>query len=318
MNKNDAQKDIKPTISLYQKSRGVVVILLLSLFVVPAHLSAKGEGTHAMDFMKLSHSVKSESLGFSGAAAADSAAFTLNPASVAYSDGAEMHVQAMQYFEGVHYLNVKAVLPTLFGTIALDTGLLDYGTQVRTTMTDRAGLSGQTLNNQGWQTTLGYALQIDKWSIGGNMKYVSEKLDDYTATAMAADAGVRYNLMPSLAVGAAITNIPLQDARFITQSASLERSVRGGLAYVTAIWGNTLLVMTDIIVPDADAPYWGVGAEWTWQELIQFRGGYTTQSDIGNVSFGVGLKIENSMIDFSYKPSPEFGQSYRIGFGLKL
>jgi len=297
----------------------ILFILILFFFAAPCLASSGGVGTYAMDFEKLGRgSVKAEAIGEAVTALKELSSMGLNPASISNLEHIEFQLQYLAYFQDISYKGLMGVFPTPYGNVGIDVGVMNMGSQQRTVFSNRSGEGLGHFSNVGYQTLIAYGVQHDRLGMGVGCKYVSEILDDYHADSVGLDVGLDYEVEDNVWLGVAVNNITLKKAEYNGAAANLAKSFRIGVHHAFVLFGNKARMMADYVWPDDDKAYCGVGVDFGVSDFLSLRGGYSTYGDITDLSFGVGLLLENVTVDFSYKPSREFGQSYRVGFGWKL
>jgi hypothetical protein len=225
-----------------------------------------------------------------------------------------------QYFEGIGNLNAHIVL-------------LDAGTQEQT---DSSGLSLGSFHSFDIAGAIGYSDQVipGKLGVGANFKLIYSYLAPPTgltdtegkAFSFGFDAGAKYlNVadVEGLDLALVIQNFG-PDVTFVDQEQAdpSPMTVRLGVAY-TAFENplNSLIVSAEAskMLANEDALFqrlitgwehmdetiYGVGAEYTYLELISLRGGYFADvvGKITGPSFGVGIQY---MFDNRYKLSADF------------
>jgi len=274
-------------------------------------------GSSAMDFIQLNHSVKAEAVGNSLTAGTELSAMSLNPASIATLGHIEVQVHNLTYVEGITYTNLSILFPFMGGNAAINAGYMDFGSQARTTVSQPGGV-GENFDANAYQVALSWAHSFQNLSLGTSVKYLSQTLDDIDGTAVGLDVGLRYVLSSELAFGLSATNITLDKAKFDKESFDLPQTYRLGFMYKTALSSYPLVLSSDLALPAVGDLYVGAGVSYQIASLLDLRVGYSTYSDLSGFSLGVGLMLDSSSIDFTYKPHRHFGQSYRIGYGLKL
>ncbi len=297
-----------------------LVLLLLILSQSVAFSASSDVGTTAMDFSKLSSSVKAESVGNAMTAGTELAAMTINPASLATLSRTEINMQQLGYIQDVSYQMVHTGLPTPFGNFGLEAGIIDLGKQSRTINTNDPSIGSEigTFENRGYQLKLAYGVRSGDVDFGVGVKYISQTLDSNTATAMGVDAGVLYALNSSLSLGFAVNNISLTRPVYIADTAILPFLIRAGLQSKSQFLDRPVTLYADVVSPQDDEVYYGAGVDIALSDPLSFRAGYTTYGGIANLGMGLGFQFDTFSIDFAYKPTKDLGQSYRLGFGMKL
>lgn len=300
--------------------RPFYLLLAAFLFIPTFILGLNNPGTTAMNFVNLSHSAKSESLGRAQTAVTGVRSFTLNPASIAQQTQPEVTAQLVSYVQDVSYKNLGVVYPSKWGVIAVDAGIIDYGTQTRTTFSDRAGDLGDTFSNSAYQGTIAIARTHKDMNLGIGLRYTSETLDGNKMDAAGLNVGFQKALLPNWTVAAAVNNLTLKKAKatFSGDTADLPTEIRVGLLNVSLLNKRKLNLSFDLIKSNDSDISIGFGAQYNLISNLDVRAGYNTLSEISPVSIGVGLKMSHMNVDFSYLPSDDFGPTYRIGLGLEL
>ncbi len=274
-------------------------------------------GTTAMDFSKLSTSVKSDAVGNALTAGMDLSALSLNPASIASERQVEIYFQHLGYIQDITFQTLSVAVPTPLGVFGFDAGLIDTGTQIRTTVQDKSG-TGDTFSNQAYQAGIAYANKIGEVSLGAAGRYYVQYLDSQKGTTVGLDLGINYQPNSAFSLGAAVNNITLQKAKYVAVEAGLPQTYRLGVQYHSEWFKNPLTLSAHVVSPQDDVLYVGVGIDYVVYQMLALRGGYNSYSDLSTLSIGLGLLLEGASIDFAYKPTKDFGQSYRMGIGIKL
>lgn len=296
-------------------------LVIIAILAMGAHSygSSNAIGTTAMDFTKLGISVKSAAIGEALVAGMGLAAEPLNPASIAGIDQIAVDVQYISYFADMGYKSVSAAIPTPLGSFGLRLGLMDYGTQTRTTYLDRSGEGNESISNSAYNINGTYAIAVkSNWSMGFGLSYSEQTLDQVKGHSLGASIGTRYEITSNLSTGFSIANMTLQRAKYDADEALLPQTARWGILYETQMMDSPLNLAADMALPNDDAAFYGMGCEYTLAKILHLRLGYSSYSQFGNLSCGLGLDMGCTVLDFAYKPSELMGQSYRIGFGIRL
>ena len=292
-------------------------IFLYVLIILLSPSLTSSTGTSAMEFMKLSQSVRSESLGQAVTAAEGLYAVKQNPASIAHVTETELNAQYLDYVEDISIKQFQLSIPTPYLTVGFDVALADFGVQDRTTMSDPGGASNDTFSNLGYHGMVSVARAQKNLSYGVGVTLVSETLDSQTASAMGLNMGAQYTIN-DFRFGAAVNNMSLQEASFDEESAPMQKIIRVGCAYDGYLFKHKTLVSTDIVVPSGEAMYVALGLHTQVMTFLGFNVGYNGYSDLQKMTMGVDLNLKNIQLDFAYQPMAEFGQNFRFGMGITL
>lgn len=297
-----------------------ILALILTVGFGGNSLRASNEntGTAAMDFLRLGYSVSSVALGNSAVAKSGLSAMMMNPASLASLKETRLEAQFLQYIEGVSYTNMYGAYRTSFGVFGVNAGYIDFGSSLRTTLTDKVGEFGGVFSNQGYQVLGAYALQVKRVDLGASVRYASLTLDNQTADTVGMDLGAQYQVNDRLRAGASVTNITLKEQKFIVQSSQLPLTYQAGLEYSFLFYQNPVSIYSLMGIPQDDHAYYALGADLLMNDRLHLRGGYTTFGDAFRPSIGIGLDVSPFTFDFSYVPTQDLGETYRFGVGLDL
>ncbi|MEW6510963.1 MAG: PorV/PorQ family protein [Bacteroidota bacterium] len=140
-----------------------------------------------------------------------------------------------------------------------------------------------------------YARAItDQLSLGLSAKYISEKIDDKTATAVAFDFGSVYSIgILGWNIGARLSNLG-SDMKFYDFAAPIPLTFSIGTSMTPLTDDmNSLMVTVDAVKPQDGLQYYFVGGEYTFMEMISVRGGYKfnySGVDDGGNSFSPAIK----------------------------
>lgn len=286
----------------------------LILFLETTGFASTKTGTTAMDFLALTHSVKTESLGGAVTALSDTRAMCVNPASIAKAGGAEIQTHYLSYVESTHFMNVSGVIPYKKTILGINLGWMDFGSQLRTTLEDKEGESGDSFASNGLVIAGSIASSFETIDLGTSIKYVSQTLDSTKTQALGLDLGLGYKLNSELNLAASITNLTVKH----TAGDHLQEELRLGLSYGAGSDKFPVSGTCDLVAREDKSINLAAGIQYEVTPIFSLRAGYNTISDISPYSVGVGLALQQVHVDFSYKPSKEFGASYRVGIGVRL
>lgn len=147
-------------------------------------------------------------------------------------------------------------------------------------------------------------------SIGVNFMAISSRFDTYSASGLATDAGLlirpgRFRL-GSMGVGLFDYGIVTcgvsllhygAKMTFDREASSLPRTIRAGISFLMGRYqGFSLLLASDAVGVQDREWVFGVGAEMWWRNTLGVRMGYRADGeDLGNFSFGIGLRWDDVM-----------------------
>ncbi|MBI5745054.1 MAG: PorV/PorQ family protein [Elusimicrobia bacterium] len=303
-------------------------------FAVPA--MAGTPGTAAGAFLKFAPGPRGTGMGEAYSAVADDAyAAWWNPAGLALVEQPEVGATYNSSMESVSHQYVSFAYP------------LRYGSTLGFNVTRLAVAPFQGYDAKGWktrsvdssETAIGAAYgrtllkdEIERpvLSAGVNLKAVNSRLDNVSATALAADAGALYVLRPS---SYWMKKVPAQELRFALDiknigtglkydklSFPLPLSATLGAAWLSHPWGaHTLTLSADQTIANDDKYTLGLGVEYCMFQLLSFRAGYRTGQDIGSgVRAGVGFRLAFIDLDYSMSPFGDLGSMHKFGLTMRF
>lgn len=353
----------KNTMTHFTRSTAVLVILLA--LTVPAraqNVLENGEtdtitkvGTTSAQFLKLGVGARAISLGGTFVAeASDLSALYWNPAGLARMNGSAVQLSHTQYLADIDY-NYAAFGLDLgsMGTIAASLLFLNSGDMAVRTVEEPRG-TGELFKKQDYAVQLTYGRALtDRFSIGGTVKYIREKIWHSTATATALDIGVLFTTpYERLRLGASMANfgprmqmsgrdilfstdpapdqqgnVEIVNAEFLAEEFTLPLMFRVGLAWDAIRTPDYRLVtLVDAAHPNDNSEYVNVGSEFSFRDLISLRAGYRhlfeTDGEQG-LTFGGGLnlRIDKSIrarFDYAYADFGRLEQTHWYTFNLQF
>lgn len=163
------------------------------------------------------------------------------------------------------------------------------------------------------------------YNTGLTLKMVSETLDDASATAIAADAGLQYSGFPffgewskNLTYGLVFTNIGTK-MKFDSEEFSLPLVIKTGFGYTREIMDEPLTGAVDLFLPSDNDVSVGIGVEYWMKELLSLRLGYKTGDSEGSgIRAGVGVKVNSVNLDYGFVGYGDIGDTHRVGVTYKF
>jgi hypothetical protein len=233
-----------------------------------------------------------------------------------------------------------------YGVIGFFFQSVDYGTfeeTIRST-NERGYLDLGTFKPTGIMFGVGYARALnDKFSVGGNVKYVRQSLGDATnelaadgtpikvsntTSVFAFDFGILYRTgFKSLNFGMTVRNFA-KEVIYQKEGFQLPLTFRIGVSM-------NVLDLTDIepqmhqflLAADAEHPrdfpeMLRVGGEYRFLDILSLRVGYVSSSDEYAVSYGAGVRKDFDSFgfgfDYAYVPFGVFDAVHRFSFQFSL
>lgn len=203
---------------------------------------------------------------------------------------------------------------------------MDYGTFDRT---DPNGVKDGTFGANSFVVTASVGRQLIDGLLGGvSVKYVRSAIDQYSADAVALDAGVIWHafFMEDLTIGLAILNLGKATSAFIDTKEELPLKIEGGFSKKLA---HLPLLFNGGVYKYSDADFqFKIAGEFTLTEGIFLRLGYNSvgrdqrvSSDLDRVagaSIGLGFNWKNYALDYALSSLGEVGSLNRITFSASF
>ncbi len=310
------------------------------------------KGTTAAAFLSISQGARAASMGSAFVAVADDwSALYWNPAGIASLGNGVMFDHTVWIADiGYNFIGGSISLGSL-GSLGMSITSSSISDMKVTTVTQPDG-TGEVFNVSQAEFSIAYALKLtDNFAIGFNPKYVYERIWKMDAAALAIDVGMKYNTpFKGIVLGMSISNfgqkmhmtgqnaVVLYDsdpsssgnngripAELSTGEWSLPLNFRVGVAYQPDLGEmNKLTVAVDAMHPSDDYESVNVGGEYTFDDLISFRGGYKAlflKESEESFTLGVGVKqriLGNIvlMADYSYLDFGRLTSVHKITIGM--
>lgn len=278
------------------------------------------------------HSTGARQLGMADVAvgiADDANAVFYNPAGIARVKALELNAV---YFDNIVDTKDEAIAVSyplrkgLFGKSAAlglgikayqggDIDVIEFDT-VNNVITSQKTMSAES----DYMIGVTYAEKIaSKLSAGITLKAIHSTLvEDYTASAIAADIGLLYETpIKGLDAGLSLLNSGTK-MKFISEGDSLPQRLVVGLGYgFKPAPMAAVKVGIDIIdEKDADTAT-NLGVEVTLLNMVALRAGYLTNSDLGSVTAGIGIKMGMFQLDYGYGMFDELNDLQKVSLTVR-
>jgi hypothetical protein len=302
-----------------------LVLILTILLVLPALTMSKDinsqAGTSAFPFLKINVGARAVAMGgaFTGLAD-DASALYYNPAGIASLYESRYMFGYHNYFDdlqsGFVGLTFKLSDKSALGTYV---NYLNYGEFIET---DTTGEILGTFGGFDMVWSFGFATRPSyNWMIGIMPKIIYEKVQQYTASGIAVDMGVKYaSNRERFTAGFAIQNLGTQLDGLGSEKESLPLTFRGGVSGRPR--GLPVVLSSDIILPTDNDLVIAVGGEYQNLRPVLIRMGWNSfgsnfriddSSDkTAGFSFGIGFEKKSLRIGYSFDAGADLGNSHRI------
>ena len=329
--------------------------LLIFIISVSCLMGQSKIGSSSAPFLNIAIGPRAVSMGGAFiATASDVTALYWNPAGASRSETNEAMFSYSKWFADINYNWAGAMLNLGgAGTIGLSVTYLDYGDMEVTTLAEQDG-TGQFFSASDMSLALTYAYNLtDRFSIGGNVKYIQQKIWNSSATAIALDLGVLFlSDINGLRIGATISNFgagmsmdgkdllvqhdidPNSSgnndqilANLQTDEFPLPLTFKIGLAMdLVNSENHTLTLAADAIHPNDNSESLNVGAEYVFFNIIAFRLGYKSlflDNTEEGFTAGVGLNYHFTTdlgirFDYAYQNFGILDNTQHFSLGIKF
>jgi len=305
----------------------LLLICFLSFVSLVTAQSIGRVGTTSAAFLKIGVGARGLAMGEANTTIAeDITGMYWNPAGIANSREMQFFFTHYDYIAELTYDYAGMTIPVSgFGTIGIFAGNLGMPDIERTTVQSPNG-TGEKVSAGSFVLGLSYGRSLtDRFSIGGNVKYVTESIWHTSSHGFAFDVGVLYKtIFKNIRLGMSISNFGTSmqlSGRDLLIQHDIDELLEGNnenlnanletekypmpILFRVGISSNILedfFEMTDYdftfavdaIHPNDDKEYVNTGAEFMFQDMVALRAGYRKlflDDSEGGLTFGVGLQF---------------------------
>jgi len=306
-------------------SRFSSTVLPLVIFLPGICSAGSGGGTTSFSFLNIVPGARQAAMGGAASAkAGDVNGLYWNPASLARLTDVNATISYADYFRDVQFGFVGYARPLSGGhVVGVGVQYLSYGTFRETSRSDPTGALGRTFGASDVAVTLSYSRPVSEFiAFGVNAKTAYERIKDFSATALAADAGILIRVPRTRLTGAlVIRQAGFAVGGFTDESESqLPVEIRMGLSYVPRHLPLTLLM--DLEKTRGQDPAGQLGGEFSIRDLVFIRMGYSTSgtdrrvessdSHLTGSSAGIGFQSRSYRLDYGFTPGSRLGDIHRF------
>lgn len=332
-----------------------ITCLLLNLLQGQSESNVSKVGTTAAPFLEIE--VGSRAIGMGGAFVAianDATAIYWNPAGLSRISKIEATLIHTNWLVGSSFDFVGVVLPLgYFGSIAINVTSFSIDEMVVRTVQRPEG-TGEKFSVGDLSAGLSYAKNLtDRFSIGVNAKYISQRIWHMKATGVAFDIGTLFKTQfNDMIIGMSISNFGASlkmegkdvfvnydeapqfggsndriPAYKLTDKFPLPLLFRVGLAMDILNTNNSkLTIAIDAAHPNNNTEYVNLGMEYVFRSQVALRLGYknlfTLDSEEGFTA-GVGTKLKLAggvalKIDYAYQELGRLENAQRFSLGFEF
>jgi hypothetical protein len=307
----------------------ICVLTLFSLLSAAASCAAaSNEGASGGQFLRIGVDARSAALGETGAAVSGVQGLFYNPAGLAGVQGAELYASHISWVMETYYSNLAFAKRAGAGVYGL---AVSYLSAPPTEKYDKLGTKlSDTYSASDLAVTLGYSYELaGNTDLGLNVKYISSSLDTESATALAADAGLKYTALPGqLELGFVLQNVG-GSLKYVNEGDSLPMNLKLGGQYTfnvekAAATKKDLSIFADLNSMKDSGLYANVGVDllsvYDRSTKFSMRAGYRTNASgkSAGLSAGLGVDLTAYFIDYAYAPMGDLGDTHRLSFTYKF
>jgi hypothetical protein len=338
----------------------IIALLVLGMAVQTAEAQTRKSGVNSAAFLKIGVGARQVAMGSAVTSLnGDVNNMFWNPAGVALRD--EKMQASFTHNKWIAGLSQEAAAVSYnledIGTIGL--GFMSFGVsnipadrdygyaepQLHVQEIDVVGASTYDYQDLLLQASISRYI-TDNLSLGLSAKYISEKIDDQSATAIAFDLGSVYNIgVMGWSIGARINNLG-GDIKFYDYASPIPLTFSIGTSMVPIESGKTsVMVAVDLVKPQDGQQFYYSGLEFNYDKTIFLRMGWkfnysymgligdgidggtsqrapvTTSLEKGSIGAGVCVPFEGYTVavDYSFTVFTALNDVHRftIHFGMK-
>ena len=313
----------------------VLVLTLLCSFTIAQDddLGTDKLTQTGMKFLSFSPDARAAALGDAVTAKTGGASSLFyNPAGMARIEGMNLSAGQANWIAGITYNAVSVAYASDAGVFGISVMNVDYG-EIQGTIrsSNTAGYADTELFTPTANVVgLGYAIApTDRFSVGGQVKFVNEKLGNaYLDTdgsvegiesldmdAVAYDFGLMYQMdWKNLMIAMSARNFS-ESLKYAEEAFELPLTFRMGVA-VDVIENLSLS-----FVNERPRDYFSttrVGFEYSLMGMLAVRAGYVTPTDEAGINLGVGFQVAGFNVDVAYTDFGVFDPVTRVGVQFTL
>jgi hypothetical protein len=333
------------------------ILFLIMLLSVPLFAQKVSKvGTTAAGFLNIDVGARAVGMGSAFVTVSDDpTAVFWNPAGLAKISSMQAMFSHTSWIADIGFNYAALVLPLPgMGTFAASATFLSMDDMERTTISNPMG-TGEVFSAGSYCFALSYARKLtDRFSIGGNAKYIQENIYHSSATGIAIDVGTLFETQfNGLMIGMSISNYGTKmqmSGRDMLIQTDIDPQVSGnngninanlqtdaydmplmfrvgiGMDVLKGVGNSNLILAVDALHPNDDLESLNVGAEYTFNKMFSLRAGYKSlfvEDSEEGISLGGGIRYRISgftelRVDYAYH---DFGllnnvQKFSITLGL--
>lgn len=264
-------------------------------------------GSAGLQSLKIESGARERALGGAVVSLVNNAnAIFWNVAGIGYVNNFQVFASHSNWLVDSRHITLAAAYPVGPVVIGLSVMSMQINDFEETTVILPQG-TGRMVSAGDLSIGIGVARQFtDKLYIGGQIKYVREKLDDESFDNFLFDIGTIYHTgWRHLRLGFALQHFG-PDMKFLNKTFRTPLLFRVGAADDIINSENLLATLSvELVHPTDNNEWFNAGAEFVFLKIFSLRGGYRFNNDNGKFSTGVGvnssvLGISNITVDYAF------------------
>jgi len=316
-----------------RKIHFIIIFLLLPVLIYAS-------GTKGTAFLKIPTGSRAIALGETFTALAnDINAIYWNPGGLIYSENKELQFMHSFWFLGTNFEYFAFSIPSSgYGAFGLSISYLGYGSF--TAYDSHYQPLGYDFSANDMDVTISYSqILTNSFSLGGNLKYISEKIENASGTAYGIDIGSRFHQLGIPYTFAFVIKNIGTSMKLENEGYSLPLELNFGASFelnkISELLGQSVVmpekpkrVRKNLIIIPIDLGYsiddglkLSFGCEYTFANIMSIRGGYkigATPGGLSGVRAGCGFFIKKFYLDYAYAPYSNLGNANTVTLRVEL
>ncbi|MBC8402259.1 MAG: PorV/PorQ family protein [Candidatus Marinimicrobia bacterium] len=309
-------------------------LLIASIGLLPLKAEFNKSGRTAFQVAKIGIGARQVALGEACAASInDVNSIFWNPAGVSGIGRIGSSINYNRWLADLNYFSFAAAFRIKRNhLISFGLSTLDYGDIDEALIPVTGGTSdtrtGETFSGSDNIISLTYAREYtDRLTIGISAKYMSEQLFDYTVDLWAFDVGTFYKIgFKDLRIAMSAQNFKIGSVKWLEESDRDDgydiplvyrigvamNVIDGSDGFINLGATHRLQYAFDAISSNDYGERYHMGLEYWYKEFIAIRGGYKHNYQDGNLSLGLGIKLDKFNLDYAFTAYEYLNSPQRI------
>lgn len=300
--------------------------LLAALLCAAPPVCAEGPGTTGAEFLRVDVGARAVGMGGAYTGLAEGASsLAYNPAGMALLRRGEFEFSHAQFLSELRHEWVAVAVPMPRGSLGASANLFFTRPFEAYDQFDRPAGSVSAFD-AAYQVA--YAVPLTRrLAVGGAGKFISSKLFEYAARTYATDAGVVWNPLPGLRLGAAAINMG-PGLRYVSVEEPLPLTVRAGASltpFDPRFFNHYFTVAADVVKARNESASVRFGGEYWYDYQVALRGGIAAEASGPGWSLGLGLRFFRDErlpvgvgFDYAFTNAGDLGHLHRGSLSMRF